>query len=443
MIQNKKVLILGMARSGVAVAKLLLDYQNEILITDMKEQEKSLVLELESSGIQVMITDHQQDLVEKSIDVVIKNPAISKNHPAVLKAKELSIPVMNEMEASYFLLPKDVTIIGITGSNGKTTTTTILYELLKRSGKKVWLGGNIGIPLSSFAKKVQSGDLLVLEISDHQLCDMYDFKTNISILTNLFPTHLDFHGDYETYLDMKKRIFQHHSNNDFAILNKENADVLKLSQDIFSSKVYFSSKSKADIFLKEGKIYFGDEEILSCEDIRIKGNHNYENIMATLWVAKHFGVENEEIKAFLKEFPGVEHRIEFVRELHGRKFYNDSKATNNEATRIALDSFQEETLLLMGGLDRGIPFDELSSHLSSVKKIYCYGQTKEKIKEFALLNHKEVETFLSLEDATRRAYEESLDGDIILLSPACASWDQFKDFEVRGDTFKKIVWSLK
>lgn len=443
MIQNKKVLILGMARSGIAIAKLLANYQNEIIITDLKNQEEEVRQELESLNIKIVITEKQEELIDNSLDLVIKNPAIIRTNPAVLKAKSLNIPVINEMEASFPLLPKNVTIIGITGSNGKTTTTTMVYEMLKRSGKEVYLGGNIGTPLASLIPNIKESSILVLEISDHQLCDMYKFKTNISVLTNLSQVHLDFHGNsYETYKNTKKKIFNNHNKEDIAILNKEDQDVINLTEDIPSSKLYFSSKEKADAYLDGHGIICYNEKIIKIDDITVKGTHNYENIMVALLIAKKFGVSNEIIRDFLKEFKGVEHRIEFVREINKRKFYNDSKATNNKSTIIALSAFNSPVILLMGGLDRNIPFDEIAPYLTNVKTIICFGQTKEKIAQFAKKNNKEVIILENLEEATKKAYEISQEEDTILLSPACASWDQYPDFETRGKEFKNIVNNL-
>ena len=443
MIQQKKVLILGMARSGIAIAKLLSKYQNEITISDMKEQTEETINELKSLGVQIVITNTQEELVNDTWDYIIKNPAIPKDVLALRKARELGIPVLNEIEASFSFLPKNVTIIGITGSNGKTTSTTITYELLKRSGKSVHVGGNIGTPLAALVSTIKSGDILVLEISDHQLCDMSQFKTDISVLTNLSEVHLDFHGSYENYKNTKKRIFNHHTLQSIAILNKDNEDVLDLTKDISSQRIYFSSKQQADICLKDNQIYYYDEPIVSCDAIKLKGMHNYENCMVAIAIAKRFGVSNESIQEFLKDFGGVEHRIEYVRTLNGRSFYNDSKATNNQSTIIALDSFKDPTLLLMGGLDRNLPFDEIAPHLVNVKAILCFGETKEKIKDFAEQNKKQVFVFETMKEAILKAYALSSSGDVILLSPACASWDQYPDFEKRGLEFKEIVSTLE
>lgn len=442
MIINKKILIIGMGRSGVAVAKLLKKYNNEIILNDSNKQDEKTLKELENLGIKVVITDKDYELIDESIDYVVKNPGIRKDKEIFNIARKLNIPVINEVEVAYKFLPKNLNIISITGSNGKTTTTTIVYELLKYKHNNVHLGGNIGVPVSDLVDRVKEGDTLVLEISDHQLLDMYEFKSNISVLTNLSEVHIDFHGTYENYKNTKKKIFNNHTNNDIAILNKSDKDVLDLTKNIPDRKIYFSSKDDADICIKNNKIVYKGEDVINLDDIKIKGNHNYENIMVAIIIAKMFDITNEDIKDFLSKFGGVEHRIEYVTEIKGRKFYNDSKSTNNKSTIIALDSFKEPTILLMGGLDRNIPFDEISSHLTNTKAIICYGETKEKIKEFANKNNIDVIVTNNLIDATKKAYGISSEGDIILLSPACASWDQYKDFETRGNEFKETVYNL-
>ena len=408
MIENKKILIIGMGRSGIGVAKLLSKHNNEIVINDSNEQEKEVLDELEKLGIKVVITDKDYELIDDSFDYVVKNPGIRKDKEIFNIARKLNIPVINEVEVAYKFLPEDVKIIAITGSNGKTTTTTIVYELLKYKYNNIHLGGNIGVPVSDLVNEVKKGDTLVLEISDHQLLDMYDFKSNISVLTNLSEVHIDFHGTYDNYKNTKKKIFNNHTKNDIAILNKSDNDVIKLTEDIPDKKLYFSSKEDADICLKDNYIVYNNEKIISLDDIKIKGNHNYENIMVAILIAKMYDITNENIKDFLSKFGGVEHRIEYVTEINKRKFYNDSKATNNKSTIIALDSFKEPTILLMGGLDRNIPFDEISSHLTNVKTIVCYGETKEKIKEFANKNKVDVIVVDNLIDATKKAYEISL-----------------------------------
>lgn len=443
MFENKKIFIFGMAKSGYEAAKLLASFNNEIIITDSKEQDINHVKELENLNVKVVITDNQIDLLDETFDYMIKNPGIPATNPLVLKAKSLGIKVINEIEMAYHFLPNNVKIIGITGSNGKTTTTTITYEMLKMKYDNVYLGGNIGYPLSQIVRDIKENSILVMEISDHQLCDMYDFKTDISMLLNLVHAHIDFHGTYEKYMEMKKRIFNNHSELDLAILNYNNEDVLNLTNDIKSKKMYFSNNKEKDAYIKENAIYYKDEKIIELDNIKLKGIHNYENIMASIIALKEFDVENEIIKEYLSKFNGVEHRIEYVRTLNKRYFYNDSKSTNNEATITALKTFKTPTILIMGGLDRNIPFDDLKDYLGNVKAIVSYGETKLKIKEFALKNNIDCYILDNLKESTIKAYEISSEEDTILLSPACASWDQFKSFEDRGTLFKQVVNNLK
>lgn len=442
MFEKKKILILGMAKSGYEAAKFLSQFDNEIIVTDGKEQDHGHVKELEDLNIKIIITDEQDKLVDESIDIMIKNPGIKYDNKAVVAAKKLNIPVINELEMAYNFLNKSVNIIGVTGSNGKTTTVTLINKILKEAGLPVHLCGNIGTPLSSMIKEIKSNDILVVEISDHQLCDMEKFKTNISVLTNISKTHIDFHDSYEKYKSVKKKIFQNHTNRDIAIINYDNDEARELTLDIPSTKYYFSKNKKQKCYLKNNKIYYDDKEVIDTKEIKLKGTHNYENIMATILVVKQFDVSNEIVKQVLNTFAGVEHRIEYVTTKNGVAYYNDSKSTNNKATMTALSSFSEPTILLMGGLDRGIPFDELKPYMNNVKTILCFGETKEKIKDFATKNGIECSIYDTLEQATKAATSISNSGDIVLLSPACASWDQYKCFEDRGDEFKKIVNNL-
>ena len=439
---NKKMFILGMARSGYEVAKVLVKHNCKILITDMKEQDEEKVKELKELGINLIITDKPEELLDDSFAYVVKNPGIKVDHKVCLKANELNIPVINELEVAYHYLPKNTKIIAITGSNGKTTTTTLTYEILKSANLPVHLGGNIGYPMCSLLDELKQNEIIVIELSAQQLHDFYDFKTDIGILTNLTPVHLDHFKTYENYKRCKKKIFNHHTNLDLAILNGGNKDVVDLTSDIASKKVYFSSSKDCDIYIKNNAIYY-NEEIIKLDDIRLKGNHNYENIMCAVIVAKQFNVSNEIIKKVLTTFGGVEHRLEYVRTLNTREFYNDSKATNVVSTNIALDSFNKPTYLLLGGLDRGHSFDELLPHMKNVKAVVCYGETKDRILDFCNKNNIECYKKDNLEESIKKAYELSIDNSVILLSPACASWDQYAKFEDRGDEFKKVVNSLK
>ena len=443
MYKNKKIFVLGMARSGYEVAKLLAG-DNDVFITDMKEQDNEKVKELENLGIIFKVSDNADELLNDSYDLVIKNPGIKYTHPCVLKARELGISVINEVEAAYHYIDKSVKIIGITGSNGKTTTTSIIYEIMKSAfGDRVTLAGNIGTPLSYFAKDIKKDSYLVMEISDHQLCDMYNFKTNVSVVTNIYDCHTDFHDSHERYVNTKKKIFMNHNSSDVAIINMDNNEVMDMISDVASNKQFFSKNNKGDCFYKDGYIYYNNKEIIDTSKIVLKGEHNYENIMCAILACKVYGVSDEIIRDVVSTFGGVEHRLEYVGNINGREVYNDSKSTNVESTKIALSSFNKHTILLLGGTDRGHSFDELESYMKNTKLVVCYGETKNRINDFC--NKIGVKCIVcdNLVEATDIAYNNSEEDNVILLSPACASWDQFPDFEVRGRLFKETILKYK
>lgn len=443
MFENKKIYILGAARSGYEVAKLLAFYNNQIVVSDIKDPSMERIKEFEGMGVHYQTIEHQEDLLDETFDYVIKSPGLKLDHPCVVKALQLGVKVINEVEVAYHFLPKDVQIVGVTGSNGKTTTTTLIYEFLHAMGLPVHLGGNIGFPLSSLINDIEENDILVLEISAQQLHDFDDFKTNISVLTNLTEVHLDHFGTYENYKQEKRKIFRHHTDSDIAIINRDDQDCVALTEDLPSQKFYFSSTNHADCYLCNGFVYYRAEPIMELEKIRIQGIHNYENIMCAILVAKQYGISNDVIEDVLTSFVGVEHRIEFVRRLEDREFYNDSKSTNVKSTQIALKAFTKPTILLLGGLDRGHSFTDLTDYLGNTRTIVCYGETKDRILEYANSIAKDCVKVDNLEEAVKVAYQLSMAGDIILLSPACASWDQYDNFETRGDEFKKIVENLK
>ena len=439
MFENKKIFILGMARSGYEAAKLLSDYNNEIIVTDGKEQKEELVSELESLGVKVIITSDQISLLDDSFDYVIKNPGIKYDNPVVVKAKELGIKVINEIEMAYSFLDKSVNIIGVTGSNGKTTTTTLISEFMKNSFDNVYLGGNIGIPLSNFVRDIKPNSYLVLEISDHQLCDMYDFKTNVSVLTNITPTHLDFHKSYEVYQMTKKKIFNNHTSDDLAVINKDDEVSMKITDDIKSAKVYYGHDKTNLAYYDEDGIYYDGKLVIKLDDIILKGKHNYQNIMGAIIAVKKYGVTDEVIQKVLKEFKGVEHRLEYVDTINGVTYYNDSKATNCVSTITALNSFDKPTILLLGGYDRGHSFHDLDDSMKNVKCVVCFGETKNRIEEFC--NDLNIKCYKNdtLKEAMNVVKDICTPGDVVLLSPACASWDQYDRFEDRGYEFKNLV----
>ncbi len=443
MYKNKKIFILGMARSGYEVAKLLSN-DNEVFITDMKEQDKERVRELEELGVTFVISDNPSDLLDDSYDIMVKNPGIKYDHPCVVKAKDMCIPVINEVEVAYHYLNKDVNIIGVTGSNGKTTTTSIIYEIMKKAyGDRVVLAGNIGTPLCHYVKDIKSDSYLVMEISDHQLCDMYDFKTNTSVITNIYDCHTDFHDSHEKYVMIKKKIFNNHTKDDTAIINMDNKEVMDITNDIISSKLYFSCEKETNIYYKDGFIYLDGEKYLDTSKIILKGLHNYQNIMCAILCAKKYNVSDNIIIDVVSTFGGVEHRLEYVGNINGREVYNDSKSTNTESTVIALNSFDKPTILIMGGLDRGHSFEELKIPMRHTKLVVAYGETKNRIKDFCDGINIKCIICDDLVSATGIAYNNSSDGDVILLSPACASWDQFPDFETRGRLFKETILKYK
>lgn len=439
---SRKVFVLGMARSGYEAAKLLASKGYEVTVNDARtDQNIEEINELQSLGVRVVLGSHPEDLFDSTFEMIVKNPGISNTHKYIEKAHKFNIPVINEIELAFHYFPKDVTIIAVTGTNGKTTTTILIYEFLKKASKSVFLMGNIGYPVCSFVSKLKDNDIVVMEVSDHQLCNVLDFKTNISVLTNLSEAHLDFHGSYEIYKNMKKRIFNHHTNSDIAVLNLDDKEVISLTNNIESTKKYFSSSSinKLGCSIIEGHICYNNDKIIALDEVKIKGRHNYENAMAAITVVKELGVDNSIIVSVLKAFGGVEHRMEYVKTINNIDFYNDSKATNVRSTQMALASFVKPTILLLGGLDRGHSFEELKDYLINVKLIVAYGEAKMRINDFAINCGIPCKVVNTLENATKIAYSSSDEGDVVLLSPACAAWDQFKDFEVRGNMFKEHV----
>ena len=444
MFTNNKILILGFARSGYEAAKFLAKRNNEVILNDMKtDHEQEKIDELESLGVKIVLGSHPDDLLDESFDYLIKNPGVPIDHKYVLKARELGVEVINEVEMAFRLLPKGIKFVGITGTNGKTTTTTLIYEMLLKDGKRAHLTGNIGYPLIGFLDKLEEGDIIVMETSCQQLENLTKFNPDIAVMTNLSEAHIDFLKSYDNYKRVKTKIFQNHDSHNIAVLNHENADVMEMTKDIKSTKKYFSIKEKVDgCYLKDDSIYYYDEKIIDTKDIRLIGNHNYEKIMAAILVVKELGVKNESIVSLLKEFKGVEHRIEFVREYEGIKFYNDSKATNIKATQIALSAFKTPVIILLGGLDRGHSFYELKDYMKYVKHIVALGECRNRVEEFAKDMDIPCTNVETIKEAVPAAVKVATEGDTILLSPASASWDQYKCFEDRGDEFKELVNNL-
>lgn len=449
MFEHKKILILGFARSGYEAAKVLIHRGNEVILNDGKNEENldsDKLKELKDLGVQFVLGGHPDNLLDESFDYLIKNPGVAIDHKYVLLARKLNIPVINEVEMAYLLMPKDknIKLIAITGTNGKTTTTTLIYNFLKTEKEKVHLAGNIGYPLCSFLDKLSENDIIVMETSCQQLENVNSFHPNISVLTNISEAHLEFMKTYDYYKEVKRRIFKNQTKEDVAIVNLGNEEATLLSDGVSSRVKYFSSKGEINgAYIKDGFLYYYDEKIIATKDIFLKGVHNYENIMAAIMVAKEFEISNQSICTVLKEFSGVEHRLEFVDNINGIKFYNDTEATNIKCSQIALSSFQEPIVLILGGYERGQDFMELENYVSSVKAIIGIGACRERVREFGMKMKIPTYIFEHLQDGFIKCVEVANSGDIVLLSPASASWDQYRQCEDRGDEFKKLVSSLK
>ena len=448
MFNNKKIFILGLARSGFQAAKVLVNRGNEVILNDFKEeseQDSRMVDELKELGVHLVFGSHPDDLLDTSFDYLIKNPGVPIDHKYVLKAKELNIPVINEVEMAYHLLPKNVDIIGITGTNGKTTTTTIIYEIMHKAfGSKVHLAGNIGYPLSSILDNVKSGDIIIMECSCQQGENFIDFHPHIGVLTNFSEAHIDFMKTYSHYKETKSRMFYKQSSSDIAIMNYDNSDVVEELKNIKSIKKYFSSKESIDgCYLLNNNIYYYDELIMNINNIKIKGLHNVENCMAAIMAVKEYNVSNDIIIDVISSFRGVEHRLEYVDTINGVEYYNDTEATNIKCCQIALSSFKCPIILFLGGLERGQNFEDLTPYMDNVKAIIAIGECRERVRDYAKSINKEVFVYEHLIDGFDKASTIATNGDVVLLSPASASWDQYKECEVRGAEFKQKVMELK
>ena len=446
--KNNKVLILGLARSGYQAAKLLIKRGNTVYLNDYKEenkQDKSQVEELRKLGVNLVFGGHPDDLLDNTFDYLIKNPGVPIDHKYVLKANNLGIEVINEVEMAYRLLPESVSLIGITGTNGKTTTTTLIYEIMKKAyGNRVHLAGNIGYPLSSILDRVKENDIIVIECSCQQGENFKYFHPHVGICTNFSEAHIDFMKTYEHYKEVKAKMFYNQTESDVAIMNYSNNDVMSELKNIKSKKKYFSSKENVEgCYLKDNKIYYYDEQVIDINDIKIKGMHNVENCMAAIMAVKEYNVSNIIIREVISNFKGVEHRLEYVNTINGVEYYNDTEATNIKCCQIALSSFNKPIILFLGGLERGQDFTELTDYMKNVKAIIAIGSCRDRVASYCKSINKDVYVYEHLADGFDKAVSISKPGDVVLLSPASASWDQYKECEVRGAEFKQKVSELK
>ncbi|GAB6665921.1 UDP-N-acetylmuramoyl-L-alanine--D-glutamate ligase [Streptococcus uberis] len=441
---NKKVLILGLAKSGEAAARLLSRLGAIVTVNDGKAfEENPAAQSLLEEGIKVVCGSHPLELLDEDFAVMVKNPGIPYQNPMVEKAISKGIPVLTEVELAYLI--SEAPIIAITGSNGKTTTTTMIADVLNHGGKSALLSGNIGFPASEVAMTASQDDILTMELSSFQLMGIKDFHPHIALITNLMPTHLDYHGSFDAYIQAKWNIQNNMTADDVLILNAEQEQTKELAQKTQASLVYFSSKEKVEgAYQEDGKLFYKGEFIMDAQSLGVPGLHNVENALATIAVAKLSGISNQAIAETLSSFGGVKHRLQKLGTIKDVAFYNDSKSTNILACQKALSGFDNnKVILIAGGLDRGNAFDTLIPDIKGLKKMILLGESAEKMKvaaESAAVSYLEAK---DVADATRIAFEQAQPGDIILLSPANASWDMYPNFEVRGDEFIESFQQLK
>ena len=441
---NKKVLVLGLAKSGESAARLLDKLGAIVTVNDGKPfEENPAAQSLLEEGIKVVTGGHPLELLDEDFEWMVKNPGIPYNNPMVMRALEKKIPVITEVEMAYLI--SDAPIIGITGSNGKTTTTTMIAEVLTAGGQNGLLSGNIGFPASQVAQDAGETDTLVMELSSFQLMGIETFHPEIAVITNLMPTHLDYHGSFEEYVAAKWNIQKNMTASDYVVLNFNQDLAKELAKKTAAKVIPFSTQEKVDGAYLDGDVLtFRGEAIMKASELGVPGSHNVENALATITVAKLRGIDNQVIRETLAHFGGVKHRLQYVGEINQVKFYNDSKSTNILATQKALSGFDNsKVILIAGGLDRGNEFDELVPDIKDLKKMVILGESAARVKRAADQAEVSYLDASDIRDATRKAFSVAEPGDVILLSPANASWDMYKNFEVRGDEFLAVFKELK
>ena len=445
--QDKKILVIGLGKSGVNSAELLTKLGAKVIVNDKTTApDKDQVATLQKLGVKVVTGSHPLSLLD-GIDQIVKNPVVPYNNTLVAAALAKGISVITEPELAYQVL--DCPLIGVTGTNGKTTTTTMITLMLNQGRKKgkAYAAGNIGIPATLVAQKATPDDVMVAELSSFQLMGIKELHPHIAVLTNIYEAHTDWHGSRANYVKAKMRITMNQTANDYFVVNWDQKEWRELSKQSKAQVIPFSrlKKSMAGAYQDGDYLYFKDEKIINVHEIRVPGTHNIENALAALTVAKLLGKTTSEIVEVLKTFTGVKHRTQYVTTINGRKFYNDSKATNMEATIKALSGFKDNVILLAGGLDRGYKFDDLVPEFKKhVKAMVVFGQTADLMKEAG--QKAGITSIVKSHDAATAvpvAYDLSRPGDVILLSPACASWDQWPTFEVRGDAFIAAVKKIE
>jgi len=441
-LKDKKIAVLGLGVSNRPLVRLLLEFGCDVTGCDRTPREKldAEVLELEAMGCRLSVGDGYLDHVEA--DVLFRTPGMHPGHPAIRTLVDKGATVTSEMEVFFEVAP--CRLIAVTGSDGKTTTTTLVSEMLKAQGCTVWLGGNIGTPLLPLVRQMKEEDYAVVELSSFQLMDMRRSPQR-ALITNLAPNHLDVHKDMEEYVEAKTNIFRYQDQDGLLVLNADNAITAGFTGN--GTTRFFSRQGKGHVELKDGVIYRGGEAVLKAADILIPGVHNIENYMAAIALVEGL-VEDETIRQVAKTFGGVEHRIELVRIKDGVKFYNDSIASSPSRTIAGLRSFSEKVILIAGGYDKHIPYDVLGPEICAhVKKLFLGGATGPQIRDAVekceeYTGQVEITDCENFEAAVRAAAAAAEEGDIVLMSPASAAFDQFKNFMVRGEFYKKLVKEL-
>ena len=442
-LKDKKIAVLGLGVSNRPLVRLLLDFGCNVTGCDKTPREKldGEVLELEKAGCTLHVGENYLDGVEA--DVVFRTPGMHPANPAIQALVSRGAQVTSEMEVFFEVCP--CTILAVTGSDGKTTTTTLVSEMLKAEGKTVWLGGNIGTPLLPLVRQMQPSDFAVVELSSFQLMDMKRSPAR-AVITNLAPNHLDIHKDMAEYVQAKTNIFRYQDENGILILNADNPITAAFRGN--GKMLFFSRQKEADVCLADGVICRHGEKVLKASEILIPGVHNVENYMAAIAMVDGL-VSDETIRQVARTFGGVEHRIELVRVKDGVRFYNDSIASSPSRTIAGLRSFPEKVILIAGGYDKHIPYDVLGPEICAhVKKLFLGGATGEKIRQAVISCPEydpkalEITDCGSFEPAVRAAAAAAKAGDVVLMSPASAAFDQFKNFMVRGDFYKKLVKEL-
>ena len=446
-LKGKRVLVVGLARTGVATALFCAERGARVAATDTRSADElgDCVSKLRDAGVQLQLGGYS-DAILHGQELVVPSPGVPADAPLLIHARDLKITVWSEIElASWFLHGR---LIGITGSNGKTTTTTLVDHILRHAGFATVLAGNIGTPLIAQANKTAEGTVTVAELSSFQLELIETFRPSIAVLLNLTPDHLDRHKTFSAYAAAKARIFENQIEEDAAILNLDDA----ASREIVPSRpqvFWFSRKTNVEqgAFVSNGKLIFRrnnkEEEILNCNEISLPGAHNLENVLAATIAARLAGVQSPQIAEAVHSFAGVEHRIEFVAEIHGARYYNDSKATNVDATLKALEAFPGRIIVILGGKDKASDYSPLRELLRERTILaLLIGSVAEKI-ERQIAGSVAIERAGTLERAVQIATCTAQPGDVVLLAPACASFDQFQNYEHRGRVFKELVRQLQ